>query len=216
MNRRRRSELSGIVGILGGVSLFVYVLIKEWYVTTVGHVPLLLGNEVGIVWHLLENVPVTLIGVGLVGSYHYGSDVDVGSVQVGYLVAFLGVGQIFVSHFAEHLLAPIPVPELGVTNLYIWWYYAAWIILATGLTIVGLTSTDSSQMTARQRVLAVWLLPASIVVGLLLSTTVFASISDGFKLPVILMLIILAYNLWRKPEATEFADYAGQSSDRGL
>jgi hypothetical protein len=188
-NGRRRL---GAAGVLGAVTVFGYVLLKEWLLPTYGGPPPFTDSH-GLAFHMLETVPLVLIAAGTYGVWAWLRRSGRTHASVGALVASGGAGLAAIAHLIEHVLFQLFHSSLGY--VFMAGFYLGWGLVALGLTAVGVWAGDRILVGAHDRALLALVVPLGVVVALLLGTLWFRSFTDGFKLPVGVAVGVLGYRL---------------------
>lgn len=190
----------GVAGVLGGIAVFAFVLLKEWLVPTYGGPPPFSDSH-GLAFHMLETVPMVLFVAGTYGALAWLHRSGRVLPATGALVALGGAGLAAVGHALEHVFFQVLHSQMGYGFMAT--YYLGWGLLAVGLTAVGVLDADGTLLDARSRALLVALVPLAVVVAALLGTFWFRSYADGFKLPVGVAVAALGYRLLQPSGSTE-------------
>lgn len=193
MARNRRRRL-GQFGVLGGLGLIAYVLLKQFVVPgTTGMAGFKAAT--GFSFHFLELVPMVLLTAGLLGFYRSLKRPDRGLGTVGGAVAVAGAATATAGHGVEHVLFHLGNP-LGAA--FAGAHYLGLVLVALGLTVAALPVDRSILAWVRERVLLLSTVPVGLVLAAVLGTLWFRGFADGFKLQVAAVVAVTGYRLWRQ------------------
>lgn len=192
----------GDAGVLGGVAVFAYVLLKEWWLPAYGGPPPF-GDGSGIAFHMLETVPMALLAAGTLGAWAWLRAGGRDRAADGALLATVGASGAAVAHAIEHLLFVLFQSSIGYVFMAL--FYLGWLAVAVGLTVVGVRGATPGGLGTRERALLVAVVPAGIVVAVLLGTFWFRAYADGFKLVVGVAVATLGYRVGRSAPEEETA-----------
>lgn len=200
MDSVRRSR-TGLAGVVGGVGLLVYVLLKELWIPTVGGMAAFEARA-GFSFHFLEVAPMALISAGMLGVYAFERDPEPGLADVALGLATVGVAAGTAGHAIEHTLFAFENP---VGYVFTATHYVSLALASLGFTVYGLRADRSRVLGERERALFAATLPLAVVSSLVLGTFVFRAYADGYKIPVAFVAALAAYRLWRQPSDVDAA-----------
>jgi hypothetical protein len=135
-----RIRLAGLAGGLAGAVLVPYALIKGQLTTQIltegWHVGPLSSTQTALLVHVAEAIPLVVVGAGLLAlDAHLGLSGRLRRAALGIGLAGIGVTVGF--HIAEHVLPPVTLAALSGLDLLVWAYYLGWLVIFTGVAVLG-------------------------------------------------------------------------------
>lgn len=192
MNRDRRRR-AGLVGVVGGAGLLVYVALKELWIPTVGGMHAF-DARAGFSFHFFEVLPMVFLTAGVYGLYASQRERGSPLADAALGIAFVGTATATAGHGIEHTLFYFESP---VGYVFTATHYLGLGLAALGFTVAGLRARPSRVLGERERMVLASTLPVALVASALLGTLLFRSYADGFKVPVALVVVVVGYRLWR-------------------
>lgn len=183
---------AGTAGVLGGITLIQFVLLKEWLLPAYG-AGLGLGDGTGVAYHLLENVPLALIAVAMVGLLASSRSSTASLAAAGAATALVGAVAALVGHTAEHLL--FVAGAGGPARAFMWMFYLGYLLQAVGLGVVGLGGRSLPSLGRGDRLALVATTPVAVLAAVVLGALWFRAAADGFKLPLAVAAVLVGYRL---------------------
>lgn len=202
---RNRVDVSALIVMVSAIAAAVYVpyALSKGQLTTVivteswqffGLTP----EQMALLVHLFETVPLVLIALGL-ASFHVDSGADGRLVAAGLSITLAGFALTIITHLGEHLLPPLVLPSLtGAANWFLWSYYLSWLLLFTGLAIYGIGLSRTELTISWIPGLFVLALPVTVVVGLSVVALEVFTFAGTFRLVLGIGWLFVGLWMWRR------------------
>lgn len=200
MSRANRIRRGGLLSAVAGAVFVPYAFSKGYLagviVATGWHLSGLTPVATAQLFHVLEAVPLAVMGFGLV-SLDARTPARGGLADAGLAVALVGFGLTILTHLGEHLLAPLTVPGLtGGENWFMWGYYLSWLVVYGGFALYGLALSRTGDAPGWLSGLFVGLLPAAAVVGLVATTLGLFTVAGTLRVAQGLTWVVVGRWLW--------------------
>lgn len=193
----------GLVSAVAGAVFVPYALVKGPLTTLIvvdgWRLGMLTPQQTALVAHVAEEIPLVLVAAGLI-ALHIRIHVTGRFAAAAISVATAGIGMTVASHLGEHLLAPLTIPMLfGTENLFVWAYYASWLVIFLGFALYGLAARENGDGPAWMRGLFIVLLPSVVLLGATAVRFDLFTLAGTFRLALGVTWVIVGGWLWRGP-----------------
>lgn len=146
--------------------------------------------------HVLEGLPVLVMMAGVM-ALNARIDVQGRPSSAGIAAILTGFALTIVTHFGEHLLAPMTVPWLtGGENWFMWGYYLSWLVVYAGFVLYGLALLGRPDTPRWLPLLFVSALPVVLVVGIAVIMVNAFTVAGTFRVAQGLMWVVVGRWLW--------------------
>ena len=203
MSGVRRVRRVGLSSAIVGALFVPYALTKGYLSSLIVLEGWRLGPlspvQTSQLFHVVEAIPLLVMLLGFV-------TLDRLTVSrsrladAGLVVTVAGFGLTIATHLGEHLLPPVTVPALtGGDNWFMLAYYLSWAVLSLGLSLYGLALLYTGETPRWLRWWFALILPATIGIGLFVTTFDIFTFAGTFRLLHSITWILAGGWLWVGP-----------------
>ncbi len=193
----------GLVSAVAGALFVPYALTKGHLTTRIvvdgWRLSGLTPPQTALVAHVAEEIPLALMAAGFI-ALHIRVHARGRFAAAGFSVAIAGIALTVGFHLGEHLLAPLTIPALfGTENLFVWGYYASWLVIFVGFALYGLAEPGGRNNPAWLRALFVGLLPSVVLLGAIMVLLDLFTLAGTFRVALGVTWVIVGGWLCRSP-----------------